>query len=58
MTTMRTLAVLADIFGNMDVPEKVAVAVDPVSRDVTITYVDMDFEWFRELTEAMKESER
>lgn len=48
---------LLDIFENTESPNKVTISLDPISRDVTIVYEDMDDEWFRELQSA-QESEQ
>ena len=44
--------ILVDIFSNTELPDKVEITLDPISRDVTIVYKDCDDEWFRELIEA------
>lgn len=49
MATPEQIDVLEDIFGHLDYPEKVTIVLDPVTRDVTISYPDMDEEWFKEL---------
>jgi len=41
---------LIDIFENHEVPEKMHIELDPVSRDVTIKIEHLDSEWFKELS--------
>ena len=45
--------ILADIFENTERPDKIAVAIDRISRDITIVYQDLDDSWFKELAEAL-----
>lgn len=45
---------LLDIFENTEAPEKIKIILDPLTRDVTIVYEDLDDEWFRELQAAQQ----
>lgn len=49
MITESMRALLLDIIENTERLEKIDVRVDPVSRTVTITYDDLDDEWFNEV---------
>jgi len=40
---------LADIFENSERPDKMSISLDKVSRSITVTYEDLDDEWFGEL---------
>lgn len=50
MITKEQQETLADIFANSERPDKMTIERDPISRTVTITYEDMDEQWFEELT--------
>lgn len=52
MISQETLDVLGDIFTER--PDKITVTLDPVSRDITVVYEDLDEEWFKELQEAVR----
>jgi hypothetical protein len=52
MITDDQLALLADIFGNTERPDKISLRLDPGSRSITVVYEDLDDEWFREMTQA------
>lgn len=45
-------AVLLDIIQNTELLDKVSVTLNPLTRDVVITYEDLDDEWFKELEVA------
>lgn len=53
--TTAQLEVLADIFANTERADKIGIVLDPVSRTVTVSYEDLDDEWFRELVSAGQE---
>ena len=44
--------ILADIFNNSERPDKMTLRLDPISRTMFIEYSDLDFDWFRELSEV------
>lgn len=51
--TTEAQAILADVFQNSDRPDKITISLDRVSHSVTVTYADMDEEWFAELDAAV-----
>jgi hypothetical protein len=47
------LEVLGDIFSNTERTDKITVVLDEFTKEVRISYDDLDCEWFKELTEAV-----
>lgn len=44
---------LLDIFENTEAINKISITLEPLSRNITIVYEDLDDEWFRELQELL-----
>lgn len=47
--TQDQLETLADIFSTTERLDKLSLLLDPVTRDVVVTYRHLDSEWFKEL---------
>ena len=41
--------ILADIFANSERPDKMKISMNKSTRSITVTYEDLDDEWFNEL---------
>ncbi len=48
-----TQEILADIFKNSERPDKMRINLNKASRSITITYEDLDDEWFKELQDTL-----
>lgn len=42
---------LKDIINNTELPDKMSIRLDSVSRTLSIEYEDLDDEWFKEMLE-------
>lgn len=49
MITKEQQETLADIFANSERPDKMSIEFDAASRDITIRYENLDWQWFAEL---------